>query len=159
MPVKMRFRTDGWHYANLKTHGWTRERFVAEMHHEPDYINTFEATPIAEPGDVWRMYWYKENGDRPLNGYAICCIKCGHVHLWGTAGNCQTDVQEVHYKDDAGNDKSYKSCVHKRTGTGSCWNWTGCAEDNTLDCKPSLLVTHSDCNFHGFLDNGMLRFC
>jgi hypothetical protein len=157
----MRFRTDGWHYADLKTHGWTRERFVEEYKERvPDYLDKFEATPIAEPGDVWCIHWYKEGIEQgPLAGYAICCIKCGHVHNWTTAGNCQTDVQAVHYTGTDGSDQQYPACAHKRTGAGSCWNWSGSAEDNTLTASPSLLVTDQKCGFHGWLQDGELRAC
>lgn len=156
--VRMRFRTDGWHYADLKTYGWTREKF-AEMRNI-DYIDAFDATPAAQPGDVWRIKWYKEGIEKgPLAGYAICCLQCGHVHQWTTAGNCQTDLQEVRYKNKNGEDQSYMACIHKRKGEGSCWQWTGSAEDNVLTASPSLLVTHGDCNFHGRLQSGELKDC
>ena len=160
MGVRIHFRTDGEHYADLKTYGWTREKFIAEYPDRvPDYVDLFESIPTAQPGDIWMAHWYKESGEKPLAGYAICCVKCGHVHKWTTAGNCQTDVQEVHYKDQDGADKSYSACVHRRTGTGSCWIWTGSAGDGTLSASPSLLVTSPECGWHGWLRDGELVDC
>jgi len=160
--VKMRFRTDGWHFADLKSHGWDRERFVKEMGYPPEYIDEFEKVPKAEPGDVWRVHWRKSDADGngidgPIAGYAICCIKCGHVHVWTTAGNCHKGETTHEYTDDKGVKHSYKICEHN--GTGSCWTWTGSAEDNTLSAFASLQVTDQKCGFHGWLENGYLRFC
>jgi hypothetical protein len=159
MEVQMRFRTDGWHFADMKSHG-------------TEYVwgdkEVFDITPTAEPGDVWRIHWAAAGTDGvidsvrdkdlvgPLAGYAICCIKCGHVHVWTTANNCSSPVEKT-YKDSDGNDKTYKSCIH--SGTGSCWNWTGSAEDNTLTATPSLQCLQPDCNFHGFITNGVVKDC
>jgi len=157
MPVRMRFRTDGWHYADLKALGWTRERFFAEYSQLPDYFNKFVETPPAQPGDVWRIHWYKEGGQGPLAGYAICCPKCGHVHNWTVAGNCSGKKHTIKYLGSDGSERFYDICEHN--GVGSCWTWTGSAEDNTLTASPSLQVTSPECGFHGWLENGELRAC
>jgi hypothetical protein len=157
--VKMRFRTDNWSYADLKAHGWTKEKLAAEFEHPLDYADALDATPMAQPGDVWRVHWYREGGvEGPLAGYAICCIKCGHVHQWTTANNCKTNLQDVSYTNNDGQLITHKSCEHVRTGSGSCWQWTGSAEDNSLTASPSLQETGS-CGFHGFLENGQLKSC
>jgi hypothetical protein len=45
-------------------------------------------TPPAQPGDVWRVRWYRQNrqnNDGPIAGYDICCPRCRQVHAWTTA--------------------------------------------------------------------------
>lgn len=159
--MKMRFRTDGWHYAGLKAAGETFEN-----HYQPEHFSGvnadkyevwkkhFDDTPKAEPGDVWRIHWAApiDQPDRKdIAGYAICCIGCGKVHHWTTARNCSQTV-----------DKPWgKSCAHVEA-RGSCWQWSGSAEDNNLTASPSLQVTEHEtepggCNFHGHLENGDLH--
>lgn len=154
MSVQMRFRTDGWHWADLKTHGWTAEK-MKEIYSEAD-VAAFEATEAARPGDVWRVRWYKEGGDGPTAGYAICCPTCGHIHTWTTANNCGQKTIPVKWTDKNGAEQTTMTCVH--SGNSSCWQWTGSAEENTLTAHPSLLV-RSECGFHGWLQNGVLRSC
>ena len=103
----------------------------------------FLGTPPAEPGDTWRVHWARtvdQVGPPALAGYAICCPKCRLVHLWSSASNCASK------NADGG-------CAH--TGVGSCWNWTGSAEDNRLSASPSLYALHA-CGWHGFLTDGEL---
>lgn len=169
----MRFRTDGWHYADLKTFGWTwdgdgEKSYGKSYRGSPDEAEAkkcFEETPKAEPGDTWRQFWshHDENDkqiDDRLAGYAICCMGCGHVHAWTTASNCQFNLTEHHYTDKDGKDVAYKVCGH--SGVGSCWVWTGSAEEGTLTARPSLQVTldkyePGGCNWHGYIDNGDLH--
>ncbi len=156
--VKMRFRTDGWHYADMKAKG-TDYLPYCQTDEQKKYWNE---TPVAEPGDVWRIHWsaydeaIQQNIDGPLAGYAICCLKCKGVHAWTTANNCNQPIERS-YINEKSEEVKYQSCVHN--GVGSCWNWTGSAEDNQLSGTPSLLVTDGVCGFHGFLTNGILKEC
>lgn len=156
--MRMRFRTDGSHYADLKTYGHTFDEYYKGA---PSVLNNsesrkcWEESPKAEPGDVWRIRWSKEGGDGPVAGYAICCIKCGHVHHWTTSRNCSQKVTRSYVDTNTGQTVEYESCVHN--GEGSCWQWSGSAEDGTLTASPSLLVIQSEdqpCNFHGHLVDG-----
>lgn len=150
----MRFRTDGWHYADLKCAGITPEKF-AEWH-GPNQVEAYKNFPAAEPGDIWRIHWYAPEGQQgPIAGYAICCPKCKRVHAWTTATNCSQKTIERSYTDKDGKVVKYKSCPHE--GTGSCWNWSGSAENNTLTASPSLFNQAPDCGWHGWLQNGVLR--
>lgn len=165
--MRMRFRNDGWHYADLKSHGW---RFAEHLGEQGDYVygswcktqeeldqdkKWWDEVPPAQPGDVWRVRWYKQEGEGPIAGYAICCIGCGKVHSWTTANNC-SQKYETSYTDKDGEHK-YFTCPH--SGTGSCWEWSGSAEEGTLTASPSLqVVAHKpgDCNWHGYITNGLL---
>lgn len=150
----MRFRTDGWHYADLKAHGWTAETYFAHRTITEEEKKEWDDCPKAEPGDVWRIRWHSHGGDGPIAGYAICCIGCGHVHAWTTASNCNLKFQ-TNWRDDKGVDHPYWTCPH--SGTGSCWEWSGSAEEGTLTAKPSLQViaiNPGDCNWHGYIENG-----
>ena len=156
----MRFRTDGYHYAELKglwdvkMQNDYRAKFLTEE--EAKY---WDSTPAAVPGDVWRIHWRVDDGaggsvDGPVAGYAICCPACKHVHQWTMAGNCNQSVT-LTYKDSTGADIPYRSCVH--SGTGSCWSWSGSAEENNLTGSPSLQVINGgsgDCKWHGFIQAG-----
>jgi len=146
--MRMHFRTDGWHYADIKAKG---ESF--DQHYPPDSFITaeereqwkkhFDETPKAEKGDVWRIHWAN---DRGIAGYAICCIVCGRVHTWTQARNCSTK-------------KGDGTCAHNSgENLSSCWNWSGSAEEGTLTATPSLMVVTEvcewHCNYHGFITNG-----
>lgn len=87
----------------------------------------------AVPGDCWRCFWLAG----AFAGYAICCLKCLQVHHWTTATNCVP-------------------CPHE--SVGSCWTWTGSAEDGTLTASPSLhcVAESGGCGYHGWLQNGVL---
>jgi hypothetical protein len=160
--VRMRFRTDGWHYADLKAEGkdlgsWCVEGMVP-TEEEKKY---WEVTQKAEPGDVWRIHWYhRDEDDKQLDdwiaGYAICCIGCGRVHCWTSALNCGQRVQRS-YVDTNGNTVPYETCVHQEAH-GSCWQWSGSAEEGTLTAAPSLQVVADrcpwKCGWHGFIQNG-----
>lgn len=144
--MRIRFRTDGPSIAELKGLGKPR----------PDYYDQalWDATPPAEPGDTWRMRWhggYDKAGNRlegPVAGYAICCPQCREVHHWTTADNCATKGQNPEYPH---------SCLHSLSGSlGSCWIWTGSAEDGTLTAHPSLFASGA-CGWHGWLQNGDLH--
>jgi hypothetical protein len=104
----------------------------------------FEPNPPAQPGDIWRLRWYKQGGEGPIAGYAICCPKCGEVHHWTQAANCARTVDTS---------SGVKVCAH--SGTGSCWTWTGSAEEGTLTADPSLHASGA-CGWHGWLKNGVL---
>src|ERR1700730_456512 len=96
--MKMRFRTDGWHYANLKARGMTWEEYGSCFTDEADRAEakkSWDETPKAEPGDVWRIHWHHNEGEPegPVAGYAICCPGCGHVHNWVTASNCNQKIK------------------------------------------------------------------
>ncbi len=135
-PTRIRFRTDGNHWADLKAGGLTAEQFREEWKETGVSAEEFEATPKAEPGDTWRIQWYASEGEGPLAGYAICCPGCGRLHYWTTANNC-------------------KPCTH--SGKSSCWQWTGSAEQGTLTARPSLLS--NACGWHGFLTDGEMNGC
>lgn len=106
----------------------------------------YEPNPAARPGDLWRIRWHKEHADGnrligPIAGYAICCPDCGQVHHWTTATNCPSNKNGV--------------CEH--SGKGSCWEWSGSAEENRLSVRPSLQVTgEGGCRWHGHLVDGEL---
>lgn len=142
--MKIRFRTDGWHFADLKAKGTTAATMRNEYGYNEHDVARFEALPPAEPGDCWRVRWHKEEGDGPIAGYAICCPLCKNIHAWTTASNCASRLPGG-------------SCQH--SGNGSCWNWTGSAEDGTLTASPSLYCQESlgGCGWHGWLQNGDLH--
>lgn len=147
----MRFRTDGWHIADLKAAGHTFEEYYkdSDWHPTDEEKKYWEETPKAEPGDVWRVHWYHHDDatggqiDDQIAGYAICCIKCGRVHTWTSARNCGQQLEV--------------GCAHQRDRT-SCWTWSGSAEDGTLTASPSLMVVTEacewKCTFHGYIQNG-----
>ena len=151
MGLRMRFRTDSYYWADMKARG-------TDAHGVGGYtakdLADFDEGPAAARGDVWRIRWYREDGNGPLAGYAICCPKCGFVHVFTTAGNCEVGRHEVKYQGNDGKEHSYYSCQHYETG--SCWVWTGSAEDNTLSAAPSLAITVG-CLWHGWLENGEFR--
>lgn len=157
MGVRMRFRTDGSHYADLKANGWTfegdGEKCYGKCFTDPkeyeEAKNCWDGTPKAEPGDVWRLHWGGKDG--AIAGYAICCPGCGHVHSWVRATNCSQSVHKS-WTDKDGIEHPYTSCVHE--GVGSCWDWSGSAEEGTLTAAPSLLVQQDDCHWHGFIQGG-----
>lgn len=160
--MRMRFRTDGWHYADLKAQGWTWEKY-AELYCDSSCETVasikaeWDAISPAQPGDVWRIRWHKEGGEGPIAGYAICCIQCGQVHAWTTARNCSQKIKRSYIDSKTGQTVEYESCVH--SGVGSCWNWSGSAEEGTLTASPSLMkITGPDqkCTFHGWLSNGQI---
>lgn len=126
----MRFRSDSRYIAEAKALG---RRYAKHYGTRKEW----NAVPAAEPGDTWRVRWH---GTDAIAGYDICCPKCRHVHGWTTALNCRS-------RDGKG------SCEH--SGKGSCWTWTGSAEQGTLSASPSLLASQA-CGFHGFLTNGAL---
>lgn len=156
--TKMRFRTDGWHHADLKIVDESFDSMYGDTFTgcpEDDAIarRTWAETPKAEPGDVWRIFWYHHDGpdgeqinDR-IAGYAICCPGCRRVHNWTCARNCASRIPGG-------------TCSH--SGTGSCWNWTGSAEEGTLTCTPSLQVLLHEvepggCDWHGYITQGDLH--
>jgi len=152
--VRMRFRTDGWHYADLKASGETFENYYPESdpwRTDPIVKKYWDDTPKAEPGDVWRIFWYHRGSDGEyiddrIAGYAICCIGCGRVHNWINARHCSQPVQK-----DWG-----ESCVHRENYT-SCWTWSGSAEEGTLTASPSLQVLQGPdqpCGWHGYIQDG-----
>lgn len=147
----MRFRTDGWSFAD-KAKNFSDADFK-EWGYDDETILQIRGTPHALPGDTWAIHWYKQEGVGPLAGYAICCPRCGGIHHWTSANNCKFQIRLVPYKDSDGNDRTYSVCGH--SGEGSCWNWTGSPEENTLTGTPSLL--NHGCGWHGFLTNGQLR--
>ncbi len=165
MEVQMHFRTDSWHYADMKAKG-TDYVYEDQL---PEDRQEFLDTPPAVPGDVWRIRWAVPgpdgviNSERdkdlvgPIAGYAICCSKCKGVHPWTTASNCEPKHKVHCGKDQQGNDLWADICEH--SSKGSCWQWSGSAEDNILSASPSLLCQQPDCGLHGFLTNGILRDC
>src|SRR5665213_3555856 len=142
--MKMRFRKDGWHYADLKARGMTFEQYFSwedSASVREQYKKEWDAVPKAEPGDVWRIHWsHHEPPSGPqiddwLAGYAICCIGCGRVHDWMSANNCSQKIQSSYKDSSTGLDVPYTTCVHQRDHT-SCWAWTGSAEEGTLTGAP-----------------------
>lgn len=149
--MRMRFRTDGWHYADLKAAGETIESYFREddpWRTDPEVRKCWDETPKAEPGDVWRILWKSD----AIAGYAICCPGCRKVHHWTTARNCANKITNSYTDSKTGEVKTYESCIH--SGNGSCWNWSGSAEENNLSATPSLQVTADDCKWHGYITNG-----
>lgn len=145
-PVRIRFRTgsmfkaeDAARVARGEETKWFEREELAGV--EP-----------AQPGDCWRSRWAVTVDQQaagmtegPIAGYDLCCPKCLAVHHWGTARNCSQKVGDY--------------CVHY--GVGSCWNWTGSAEDGTLSASPSLHcdISIGGCGWHGYLTNGELKHC
>jgi hypothetical protein len=157
--ARIRFRNDHRYIAERKAlgdpfreeSGWyTREEW--------------DAVEPARAGDTWRVRWHAPEGQEgPIAGYDICCVKCGHVHSWTTATNCASKRQlpDWEYTDfDTGEKRMVKggsTCDH--SGKGSCWTWTGSAEEGTLTAQPSLYCQEAlgGCGFHGFLTNGEIQ--
>jgi hypothetical protein len=141
--MKTNFRTDSAHYAELaRTPDKAREYYG----NDPATLEEILRTPPAQPGDLWRIHWHSEAEPPPLAGYAIGCPRCLEVHRWTSANNChEGEVDGL--------------CVHERSQNGgrlgSCWTWTGSAEEGTLTASPSLL--NNQCGWHGWLRNGELR--
>lgn len=143
MSTRMRFRTDNAHIAELKALGKPFKQFNDWPTREQ-----WDATPAAEPGDTWRLHWYRPidyTGPELLAGYAICCPGCRHVHCWTGALNCASKRER---------ESGVVTCDHN--GVASCWTWTGSAEDGTLTASPSLHAVGA-CGWHGWLQNGELR--
>jgi hypothetical protein len=153
MTTQMHFRTDGQYYAEVR-------RAVAnpqldESGRFADMFNTIMseedraavlATPLPEPGDIWRIEWHSGG----FAGYAICCPKCGAVHHWTSANNCEQGPKCEHCH-----------CTHvcsDKGQLGSCWTWAGSAEENTLSAHPSLHASGA-CGWHGYLTDGELKEC
>lgn len=119
----------------------------------------FLRTPPAEPGDTWRVTWYKPDSEEgPLAGYDICCPKCQGTHGWTTAHNCSSRRS---YTVTGVDGKEYPGWKCDHSGTGSCWVWSGDPERNELSASPSL---HCDparggCGWHGYLTAGVMRDC
>lgn len=159
--TRMRFRTDNSHIAERKRLGDTYEVAHVESWATRE---VWDATPAAEPGDTWRTRWavtieQKAQGltEGPIAGYAIACIKCREVHRWTSALNCEPKIPwSTSWVDDEGVSRtsSRTHCTH--SGKGSCWVWTGSAEENLLNASPSLhsLIDKGGCGYHGFLTNG-----
>jgi hypothetical protein len=149
MSVQIRFRTDGCHFVQMRAKG-TEWRDIWGISKEE-----WDALEPGRPGDIWRIRWYKDGSEGPIAGYAIWCPKCNDLHHWTTATNCREGGQEHSYKSGTGVERTYYVCGH--SGVGSCWEWTGSAEEGTLTARPSLLC-HT-CGFHGWLTNGQLSDC
>jgi hypothetical protein len=152
--IRMRFRDDSWWAAEAAAR---RDRGIPDQkcsceRKDCHYLQSWWLkTPPAKPGDTWRSRWAltieeKAKGftQGPIAGYAICCPVCLDVHAWTSATNCSQKLPGKTY------------CEHN--GKGSCWNWTGSAEDHMLSATPSLYSVESlgGCGFHGFLTNGWL---
>lgn len=145
----IRFRTDSAHTADDAAR---LARGVETTYYDPPELEGIEP---ARPGDTWRVRWkatieQEAQGisEGPIAGYAICCPKCLQVHFWTTALNCAS----LRPLPGGGS-----VCDH--SGVGSCWAWTGSAEDGTLTASPSLhsVAEKGGCGWHGFLTNGELR--
>lgn len=135
--TRIRLRTDHRFIADAKARGIARWE-----HTTPEEWDT---VPPAEPGDTWRVTWWRPNEEiGPLAGYDICCPQCRQVHGWTVSGNCNAHTIPG------------KRCDHE--GVGSCWTWTGSAEDGTLTAMPSLYAIRA-CGWHGWLDKGEMRLC
>lgn len=138
--TRMRFRTDSASRAEDRAR---MERGKKLLWSKPEDLEGIEP---ARPGDTWRVRWKqtidKEPEPGPLAGYAICCPKCKAVHWWTEANNC------------AGR-KPGSRCIHH--GVGSCWRWSGSAEQNQLTATPSLWANGpGGCGWHGHLTNGVM---
>jgi hypothetical protein len=143
--VKIRFRNDSPHYAELagnpeKASEWYKD--------DAETLAQISATPPAMPGDTWRLTWAGESDPAPLAGYAICCPRCREIHYWTTANNCHEEEVDG-------------LCAHERSTNGgrlgSCWQWSGSAEEGTLTASPSLQSLL--CGWHGWLRAGELVEC
>lgn len=158
--MRMRFRTDGWHYADMKAHGWAfdgdGEKSYGKCFSDPAELEEarieWEKIPAAESGDVWRIHWGGIGNEEKIAGYAICCPGCGHVHAWCTATNCSAPRRTYTWKNGDGIEHEGSVCIH--SGERSCWDWSGSAENGTLTASPSLLVQQDDCHWHGWIQNG-----
>jgi hypothetical protein len=142
-PTKIRARTGSPHYAELAANLDKAREVYGDRH---DIFTLITQTEPAKPGDTWRLTWSERGGN--LAGYAICCPKCKQVHYWAQANNCTADVRNG-------------VCKHARATDGgelgSCWQWTGTAEDGTLTAQPSLFASGvGECGYHGWLSDGVL---
>jgi hypothetical protein len=158
-PVRIRFRSDN----SFKADDAARlARGLKTVWNNPEELVGVEP---AQPGDVWRSRWalsldQKAAGmtEGPIAGYSICCPKCLAVHHWGTALNCEPKIPWSVTGTDG---QVYTGTKCRHSGEGSCWNWTGSAEDGTLSASPSLhcIETAGGCGWHGHLTNGLLKHC
>jgi hypothetical protein len=148
--TRIRFRSDSWHIAELKSRGIEYSYDRTGVSRE-----AWVATPEAQPGDCWRVRWHSPDGQGAIAGYALCCPGCRQVHPWTTATNC-AGRYETSYAGQNGQLHKSMTCPH--SGTGSCWQWTGSAEDGTLTAMPSLWASGA-CGWHGWLTNGEMRPC
>src|SRR5690348_3484571 len=126
METRIHFRSDGVHIAERKAQGKDYDPFYDRA--------VWDATPPAQPGDIWRVFWRGEDSEGngingPFAGYDICCPGCKQVHAWTTVNNCSTRRRAS--ATDEG-----MTCDHM--GKSSCWNWSGSAEAGTLTASPSL---------------------
>lgn len=137
--TRIRFREGSWLQADDAAR---IARGQETLYYDPPELVGVEP---AQPGDCWRAHWHALSGVGPIAGYAICCPKCLQVHSWTSARNC-------------------KPCPHQ--GIGSCWQWSGSAEDGTLTASPSLHalakgpkvgIDGHGCGWHGWLQNGELK--
>lgn len=152
MPTPMRFRTDSAFAATSKAR---LARGLTSNWHNADDPDLKDIEP-ARPGDVWRTRWYAPEGaEGPIAGYDIFCPNCYDLHCWTTATNCGTKRERTGTNSD-GTTFTFTACDH--SGTGSCWQWTGSAEDNLLTAHPSLHCQKEfgGCGYHGWLQNGVL---
>lgn len=129
---------------------------MLEWGYNADEKAGFDALEPALPGDIWRLSWHRNEGEGPTAGYAICCPLCKQLHYWTTATNCGTQY-ETSYTDSKGVAHKSMTCTH--SGEGSCWNWTGSAEEGTLSASPSLHCVKDlgGCGWHGWLQDGVMR--
>lgn len=141
----MRFRTDNAYIADRKAQG---RGFILVAGWAT--IDEWLQTPPAQPGDTWRVHWHDNDAvdkQGPLAGYDIFCPRCKKLHAWTTAHNCASRRALP---------GGGFTCDH--SGKGSCWTWSGSAEQNLLSASPSLHSdpAHGGCGFHGHLTNGEL---
>jgi hypothetical protein len=143
--VKMRFRTDQSYDYYIRALIETAENPL-DFVRDKNELKRIKKLEPAKPGDTWRIKWHSTD---TVAGYIICCPKCLQLHHWTTANNCSKDVKDG-------------ICVHSRSTDGgelgSCWEWTGSAEENTLTASPSLHASGA-CGYHGWLRNGILTEC
>lgn len=149
----MRLRTDDWWTAGFKravlcgARPDPRSTPPDDLPCSGDLIGKLDdpAFEPAQDGDAWEIRWYPRKGKKPFAGYALTCpdTSCDEgVHPWTTAANCP-------HRDDRG------TCEH--LGKGSCWDWTGSAEDGDLSASPSLHAVGARCGWHGFLRAGRME--
>lgn len=152
--TRIRFRSDNAHLADDAARVDRGEEPLWHNADDPELLNH----RIALPGDTWRVRWNKNDGEGPIAGYAICCPGCKQVHHWCTALNCEPKIPWSVIGTDG---KEYTGTHCRHEGNGSCWEWSGSAEDGTLTATPSLhcLSDRGGCGWHGFLTNGEMRSC
>lgn len=142
----MRLRTDSWYWAGIHRAVLNGGLGAPALQGWGELQSDFDATPIAELGDVWRSGGFASN---QFGGYVLTCpetVRCSvGVHPWWHAYDCPAG-------------RLTDGVCKRGAGRDSCWDWSGSPENGTLTALPSLhvLVERGGCGWHGYLRDGVM---